>query len=85
MAGQICIITPTGMKCLSSPMHQCDAPGKPWTTVTQDIALVAKVTAAVKTFGDGVKNAPVLQRVLELLLQSEDELHGPFTIVKQAD
>lgn len=83
MAGSICIITPSGMKCLSSPMHKCGAPGSQWTDVPEDQALVADVTAAVTKFGGRVTNAPVIQRVLELLLQSTSaELGGPFTIVK---
>lgn len=82
MAGSICIITPTGMKCLSSPMQKSDAACSQWAPVPQDKALVKKVTQAVKTFRLGVTKAPVIQRVLELLLQSEAELDGPFTIVK---
>ncbi|MDP3774051.1 MAG: hypothetical protein Q8Q85_07250 [Gemmatimonadales bacterium] len=79
MAGQICIMTTTGVKCLDSPMHGCTfKEGSSWARVTKEI----DVTAAVKTLGVQGTSASVIQNVLELLLQSEAELHGPFTIVK---
>ena len=87
MASAICIITSTGMKCLSSPMKQHRPSGHACEDLPDNRARDAKVRRVKKCLqgksldlSEGKQKA--IAQVVELMLAANVGADTPFTIVR---
>ncbi|MDP3774740.1 MAG: hypothetical protein Q8Q85_10795 [Gemmatimonadales bacterium] len=90
----ICIITDTGLKCLSSPIHVCSGPSQEWKPLSTDGLSVSKtvklldkqhraIEKAVSDLSYQADQAKVIGDIIKLLdATTTAELAGHFTIVK---
>ncbi len=87
MASAICIITSTGMKCLSSPLKEHHPAPHPCKAAPPDPARTAKVALIRKHLKDpdlalSRARRDVIARVVELMLAAGVDDGSRFTIVK---
>jgi hypothetical protein len=96
MATPICIITPEGMKCLSSPLARHFPGRKACEVLHLPVSLDGAAKAAVKAVRDSIKaqrtssgkrllrpqEETEIARVVQLLIEADFDLTKSFTIVK---